>query len=52
MRRIVEGPESTALIDYISETGRLFNHAAMEILGQGNSEEALQMLLATQALLS
>ena len=31
-RRIVEGPQSEALVDYINETGRLFNHAAMELL--------------------
>ena len=41
IRISIEGPSSESLIDYITQVGRLFNQAALELLSQDEPEDAL-----------
>ena len=41
IRISVEGSSSESLIDYITQVGRLFNQAAIELLAQDEPDEAL-----------
>ena len=41
IRISIEGPSSESLIDYITQVGRLFNQAALELLSQDEPQDAL-----------
>ena len=41
IRISIEGASSESLIDYITQVGRLFNQAALELLSQDEPEDAL-----------
>ena len=44
IRSEVEGSDSSPLIDYITQICRVFNQAAIELMGQDEPEESLTML--------
>ena len=51
IRSEVEGSDSAPLIDYITQICRVFNQAAIELMGQDEAEESLLMLQKTLEIL-